>query len=39
MTKEELIDLISGYFGVDPFDGNSRPTKDDLVRLLRSLAS
>lgn len=39
MTKEELIDLISDYFGVDPFDGNSRPTKDDLVRLLRSLAS
>ena len=39
MSYEELVDLVGGYFGIDPFEGGGRPTKDDLIRTLRSFAS
>ena len=32
MSYEELVDLVGGYFGIDPFEGGGRPTKDDLIR-------
>jgi hypothetical protein len=39
MSYEELADLIEGYFGVDPREDRGHPSRDDLVRVLRSLAS
>jgi len=38
MSYEELVDVIEGYFGIDPFEGGGRPTKEDLVRSLRAIA-
>ena len=39
MSYEELVDLICGYFGIDPFEGGGRPTKEELIRSLRQFAS
>jgi hypothetical protein len=39
MTYEELVDLIEGYFGVDPLEDGGHPTKEDLIRSLRQFAS
>lgn len=38
MSYEDLVDLIGGYFGIDPFEGGGRPTKDDLIQSLRAIA-
>lgn len=39
MSYETLVDIVEGYFGIDPFEGGGRPTKEDLVRTLRSFSS
>jgi len=39
MSYEDLVDLIDGYFGIDPFEGGKRPSKEELIQILRSHAS